>query len=169
MIGVMMGCLCMNIFWRYGSSLNNNQRTLAVSLLQSSKMYIRFWECSVSCLSVIIYVLLLIASFTAIGNVFARGFSFSMGIWCGATGTQCMIAKGIHFLFVIARLLFPEVLLYIAAYVLLSLFGYRMYKRLINGKKYKTKSSFKLWSPLVFSVICFLLWGICLFYVNFLK
>lgn len=165
--GVVLGCLLMNLMWQYGSVFLLNERKLALSLLEDNVTYIRFWNTSLGILCVFLYALLIGSAFTRLGVMISNGFCFAAGIWCGAFCTEGMIVKGLNYILLIGRLIFPECVLYLAAYSFGIIFVYKMSIKQENRRKLSGKKQWNIWKNLVWSILFFVCWGIKEYYVNY--
>lgn len=165
-IGVLAGCLYMNILWRCAPFLNLNERSLAMSMLQENDTYRFFWEAGLGVLAMLIYVFTLCSGFTYLGVLLSKGFCFAAGIWWGAFLTECILIKGILFLREIVVLLMPESVLYLAAYGSGLIWVNNMSTSFSVKRKEPGKTTIKFWKNLSMSLFFCVLWCISWYYVN---
>lgn len=165
--GVVLGCLFLNLFWKWSSYVVLHERRYAMELLAEDKNFLHFWKVTTGILASSMYVFLIGFGFTAHGTVFSNLFSFLSGVWTGAFLTESVLAGGLAFSGMILQKLFPEGGFYTAA----VLFGLGWQNNMSTGSdkgrgRTGKRSGLKCWKKLVFSLFFFCLWVGSLIYVN---
>lgn len=165
-IGVIVGCLFLNLLWKFGPFLNVSERKLALSLLGENEKYRIFWEIGMGILGICIYVVTICSGFTELGQVLSEGLCFVFGIWWGSFLTECILAKGLAFIWEIGKFMFPECIFYTIAYLSGVIWVHNMSTSNYKKRKHAGKNTGKHWRLFVLSGLFFILWCLSLFYVN---
>lgn len=166
-VGVLIGCLYFNCLWRFGSFLNLSERMVAMDRLVDGSEYGDFWELGIGILGGLIYIFTLCSGFTYLGPILSNGFCLIMGIWWGSFFTECMISKGLSFILIICKRIFPECVLFVAAFVSCLIWVNNMSTSYSGYRRRSGKNAVKYWKILVLSILFFIFWCISSFYVNF--
>ena len=165
-IGVIVGCVFMNLLWRYGDYLVQHEHKYALSLLGESDTYRFFWKSMIAMLGVFLYGITLSSGFTSLGTVISKGVCFVLGIWWGSFGTECILARGIDFLIQIMKFLLMENFGFLLSYSLCLEWIYRTSRGYsYRGKRVGGRLG-RHWKVLAFSVLWLVIWCICWSYVN---
>lgn len=165
-LGFFIGCIYMNCLWRMDLFLQISERKYAMDMLYEQEHYKKFWELSFGILGAIVYLLTLISGYTKIGNALPYGFCLVFGIWWGAFLTECMIIKGIYATWYVIKIVMPEIIIYVGAYIFAFIWSCNMSTLDFEKKKLQKKSFGNSGGILVISIILFVFWLICSFYVN---
>ena len=163
-IGGCIGCVFMNILWKFGPFMIVSEHKLALSLLEQDTVYRVFWKNGMAVLGICIYLCSLCAGFSSIGKSLSYGFCFVIGIWWGALLTEGILAKGIQFVFFLGKLMFPECIWFLIAYGLILLWVHYMENIVYSKRKHIGKGMIRYWKWMALSVVFFLVWNFHLFY-----
>lgn len=165
-VGVLLGCLYLNCLWRFCTFLNLSEHMAAMDRLADGSEYTKFWELTISILGGMIYVFTLCSGFTYLGPIMSNGFCLIIGIWWGSFFTECILSKGLSFILTICKMLFPECILFAAAFGSCLIWVNNMSTSYLEHRRRSGKKVAKYWRILILSIVLFIFWCISLFYVD---
>lgn len=166
-IGVLLGCLFLNLFWKWNTYVVIQERQYAMKLLAEDESYLRFWKIATGVIACFMYFFLVGFGFTSHGIVFFRLLSFLSGVWTGSFLTECILYGGAAFLGLLMQRILPEWVFYIMSVLFCLIWQNNMSTGHVSGRSGRGKrSGLKHWKNLLISVFFFCLWAGSLIYVN---